>query len=272
MLIFLFLLFSPSLRFGGNANKPHVNLVDIKGAIESDGTNSADNVISSLTKAFKDSKSKGIILRINSPGGSPVQASQIYDGIMRLRNRYPQKKIFAVCTDLCASAAYYIASATNDIYANPSSLVGSIGVLLNGFGFTGAMDKLGIQRRLIISGDEKGFLDPFSPEKPQDQAYAQKLLDSVHQQFIKDVEKGRGTRLQKSPVIFSGLIWSGVEAKQLGLIDGFGSAGSVSREFFKTDTFVDYTKKRSFLNQISQSMGASFAHGILASFSDKLRM
>ncbi len=193
--------------------KNHVALIDIDGPIFDGQDASADHVVSGLTKAVKDPKTIAVILRINSPGGSPVQADDIYNNVMRFRRAYPKLKIYAVCRDICASAAYYIASSANEIYANPSSLVGSIGVLMDGFGFTGTMDKLGIDRRLITSGSEKGFLDPFSPVKPQDQAFAQQMLDQVHQQFINAVKNGRGNRLKDDPLLFSGLAWTGIQAK-----------------------------------------------------------
>jgi len=263
-LVFFIMLIMPGLRASSRLTRPHASLVDISGAIMPGSINSADNVVSSLSKAFKDPNTKGIILRINSPGGAPVQASDIYNAIFRLRKKYPNKKVYAVCSDFCASAAYYVAAATNDVYANPSSLVGSIGVLLNGFGFTGAMEKLGVSRRLITSGDEKGFLDPFSPLKPQNKAYAKKMLNIVHQQFINDVKKGRGKRLHITPDLFSGLIWTGVQAKKMGLIDGFGSAAYVAQHVIGTKNVVNYTKKRGFIQRLSRNMGASFSHGILS--------
>lgn len=240
--------------------KNHVGLVDIEGTIFDGSEASADHVVGSLTKAFKDPKTVAVILRINSPGGSPVQADDIYNNIFRLKQEYPNKKVYAVCRDICASAAYYIASAADQIYANQASIVGSIGVLMNGFGFVDAMQKLGIERRLITAGDEKGFLDPFSPVKPQDQAYAQKMLETVHQQFINAVKKGRGARLKNDPTLFSGLAWSGLQARDYGLIDGFGSAGFVARTLIRNDNIVNYTHKRNFFDQITKNMGASFSH------------
>ncbi len=262
----LFLLPSKKITGGADRLSPHVGLVDLKGMIMPGGDASADNVVAGLSKAFKDPKTVAVILRINSPGGSPVQADYIYNNIMRLRKKYPKKKIYAVCTDMCASAAYYAAVATNDIYADPSSIVGSIGVLLNGFGFVDTMQKLGVERRLITAGSNKDFLDPFSPLKPKDKAYAQKMLDIVHQRFIVDVKKGRGDRLSNNPELFTGLAWTGEQAKPLGLIDGFGSAGYVARNIIKNANVVDYTKRPSFFDQLGHGFGASFG----ASFGKEL--
>jgi len=265
--VLLILLLAPGLQVSSNAGKPHTGIVDIHGAIMPDNVNDADNVVSSLTRAFKSPYTKGIVLRINSPGGSPVQAAYIYDNITRLRKKYPDVKIYAVCSDVCASAAYYIASAANGIYANQSSLVGSIGVLLNGFGFVDTMKKLGITRRLITAGSNKGFLDPFSPMSVQQKDYAEKMLQQVHEQFIQAVEKGRGKRLDlKNKQLFSGLIWTGGQAKKLGLIDGFGSAGYVARTIIKAPKIVNYTQKPSVLDRIGKGLGASFTNALTSEF------
>lgn len=267
ILVIVVMMFMPGMKYAGKLGKPHTAVIDISGEIMPDSQNDANNVVSSLTKAFKNPYTKGIILRINSPGGSPVQASYIFNNVMRLRKQYPNIKVYGVCSDLCASAAYYIASSTNDIYADPSSLVGSIGVLLNGFGFVDTMQKLGISRRLLTAGSEKGFLDPFSPMKPEDKVYADKMLQIVHEQFIKAVEEGRGNRLDtKNPLIFSGLIWTGVQAKALGLIDGFGSAGYVAREIIKCPTTVNYTKKQGLFDRVSKGIGENFSIGVLSTF------
>lgn len=240
--------------------KPHTALVDINGEIFSGKDASADSIVTALSKAFKDSKTRGIILRINSPGGSPVQASYVYNEIMRLKAKYPKIKVYAVCSDVCASAAYYIASAADTIYADPSSIVGSIGVLMDGFGFVDTLQKLGVQRRLITAGSEKGFLDPFSPMSPQDQNYAHIMLETVHQQFINAVKRGRGARLKITPLTFSGLAWTGAQALPLGLIDGFGSAGYVAREVIKNTNVVDYTKKSGLFSNLGKQMGTTFYH------------
>jgi protease-4 len=254
---------APGLQPNTKMHQPHASVVDIKGAILPGTAYSANHVIKGLTHAFHDPNSKGIILRINSPGGSPVQASHIFNSIMRLRHRYPKKKIYTVCNDICASGAYYVAAATNDIYANQSSLVGSIGVLLNGFGFTKAMKKLGVERRLITAGNNKDFLDPFSPLSQSDRQYAHKLLDIVHQQFIHDVKKGRGKRLADNPRLFSGLIWTGSQAKKLGLIDDFASTRYVIRQVINTHKAINYTEKQSLLERLGKRFGSSFSHGVM---------
>lgn len=242
--------------------KPHTALIDIHGVIEAGGAADADSIATSLNEAFKDSNTQGIILRIDSPGGSPVQAAYVYDEIRRLQKKYPKIKVYAVCSDLCTSAAYYIASAANQIYANPSSLVGSIGALMEGFGLVDAIHKVGVERRLFVSGAHKGMLDPFSPLTDQDKAFAQKMLDIVHQQFINKVKEGRGSRLKDDPELFSGLAWTGEQALPLGLIDGFGSAGYVAREIIKNDDIVDYTIKPSYMEILASKVGATFAKSI----------
>jgi len=258
-LLLLLILIWPTNNLSADKQKEHIGLVDIRGEIDDTKSASADNIISALQKAFKDKNTKAIILRINSPGGSPVQASNVYNEIRYQRNKYPNIKLYVVCSDLCASAAYYIASAGDQIYANPSSLVGSIGVLMDGFGFVEGMQKIGVERRLLTAGQYKGFLDPFSPIKPVEQQDAQVLLDTVHQQFIKDVEQGRGKRLKITPDTFSGLVWTGTQALPLGLIDGFGDARSVARDVIKNKTIVDYTVKPSILDQVTNRLGAAFA-------------
>ena len=245
--------------------KAHISLVDIKGVIADDATASADNVIEGLQNAFEDKHTSAVILRINSPGGSPVQAAQIYNEIRYLRHLHPKLRLYTVCDDLCASAAYYIASASNDIYANPSSLVGSIGVLMDGFGFVDIMKKVGVERRLLTAGDHKGFLDPFSPEKIDEKLIAERMLANVHQQFINAVKQGRGNRLKNDPALFSGLAWTGEEALNLGLIDGFGDLNTLSQDLIKNKNIVDYTVKPGLLQQLSDRMGAAFAQQISAS-------
>jgi protease IV len=242
--------------------KPHIGLVDIRGVIDDSTAANADNVIEGLQNSFDDKNTQAVILRINSPGGSPVQASQIYQEIRYLRKQHPKIKIVTVCDDLCASAAYYIASATDEIYANPSSLVGSIGVLMDGFGFVDTMKKLGVERRLITAGIYKGFLDPFSPEKTNEKQIAERMIEGVHQQFINAVKLGRGYRLKENPDLFSGLAWSGQEALPLGLIDDFGDVTSIARDLIKNQNIVDYTIKPGLLQQLSDRIGASFAEKI----------
>ncbi len=243
--------------------KKHVAMVDLRGEIDEGMTSSADNLISGIQQAFKDKDTQAVILRINSPGGSPVQSANVYNEIRYQRHKYPNTKLYVVCSDVCASGAYYIASAGDYIYANPSSLVGSIGVLLESFGFVDGMHKLGIERRLFTAGAHKGFLDPFSPLKPEEQQQAQGLLDNVHQQFIKAVQQGRGSRLKNDPQIFSGLIWTGEQALPLGLIDGFGDAQYVARNIIKNDNIVNNTVKPNFFELVAHKFGTAFAGVIL---------
>lgn len=244
-------------------SESHVALIEIKGLILDDTKNSAYNVNKSLNTAFQDKNVKGIIINLNSGGGSAVQASNIYDEIVRLREKYPDTKVVATCSDVCASGAYYIASAANDIYANEASLVGSIGVLMSGFGFVDTLEKLGVQRRLMVSGNEKGFLDPFLPEKVNDKEHMQTILDIVHEKFISDVKSGRGARLSENqPDLFSGLIWTGKQSLALGLIDGFGDVNTVTREVFKLKDVVDYSAGNPLLKRLTDNIGSSMTHHI----------
>lgn len=264
LIIALFLMLPEGSLVTSQPSKAHTALIDINGVISADDRANSDDIVTSLHEAFKDKGTKGIILRINSPGGSPVQSSYVYDEIRRLRAQHKNIKVYAVCTDICASGAYYIASAADQIYANPSTLVGSIGVLIDGFGFVDTLQKLGIQRRLYTSGNHKGFLDPFSPIKPEEQEFIKHLLTNVHQQFINSVKAGRGNRIKNNPELFSGLAWDGSQAKTLGLIDGFGSAGYVAREIIKNEKIVDYTLKPNYFEQLANKMGAAFAHHLTA--------
>ncbi|WP_201258119.1 signal peptide peptidase SppA [Piscirickettsia litoralis] len=241
-------------------DKAHTAEIDVTGVISAGTETNADNVIKGLQAAFKNPQAKGIVLRINSPGGSPVQSEEIYNEIRRLEKKYPEKKVYAVCEDACASGAYYIASAASEIYAQPASLVGSIGVIMNGFGFTEAMEKLGIESRVLTAGKNKDFLDPFSPMNEQQKKFALNMLKSVHQVFIADVKQGRGKRLKNDPEIFSGLVWTGLQAKKLGLIDHFGSYRRVAAHVIKAPTIVDYTVKPGFWGEFSQRVGTAFNH------------
>jgi protease-4 len=250
--------------------EPHTAVINVNGEIVAGGAVDADKVVGALRQAFKDSGTKGIILRINSPGGSPVQSDYIFNEIMRLRKLHPNIPVYAVCTDMCASGAYFIAAAATDIYANPASLVGSIGVIMNGFGFTGAMDKLGITRRTTIAGKYKDFMDPFAPQTPEQKRFAQAMVDDVHQQFILAVEQGRGKRLHKNADVFSGMAWTGNQAKKMGLIDGFGNASYVAREIVKQEKMVDYTIRPSAFEQLANRMGASMADVILSKFNTQV--
>src|SRR5690606_26896949 len=217
-------------RSGLGVAGSHAAVIDMRGTIEEGGSNSAERINDALLAAFQASAAQGVILRINSPGGSPVQAGQIYDEIRRLRARYPDKPLYAVIEDVGASGGYYVAAAADRIYADKASLVGSIGVLMDGFGFTGAMDKLGIERRLLTAGANKGFLDPFSPQDETARLHAQRLLDVIHQQFVTAVREGRGERLRDQPELFTGLVWTGTRAVELGLVDAMGTVRSVARD------------------------------------------
>jgi protease-4 len=243
-------------------NRPHVGIIDIKGEISDKSLMNSDAFSKSIAKAYKNEKMQALVLRINSPGGSPVQADYMYNTIQYYRQKYPKIKTYAVCMDSCASAAYYIAAAADEIYANPSSLVGSIGVLYDGFGFDEIMQKIGITRRLITAGKNKGFLDPFSPQSPEQKAFLQTMLDQIHQQFIAKVKQGRGARLKMNDELFTGLAWTGGQAKDLGLIDGFASTGELMRQTLKLEDAIDYTEKMSVVEQVSRNVGAEL-NGLL---------
>ncbi|MCL5060513.1 MAG: S49 family peptidase [Candidatus Thermoplasmatota archaeon] len=260
--LYLFIvLFLAAGWFGGDGvaiPKEHTALVDLQGVIASDEA-SADSVIDSLQGAFKDKKTKGVILRINSPGGSPVQAGQIYDEIRRLRALHPKTPLYVVVDDICASGGYYVAAGADKIFVDKASIVGSIGVLMDGFGFTKSMEKLGVERRLLTAGENKGFLDPFSPVDPEQQAFAKRMLEEIHGQFIAVVREGRGKRLKETPDMFSGLVWSGEKSIQLGLADGLGSVESVARDVIKAEDIVDYTQQESFAERLAGRLGAAMA-------------
>jgi protease-4 len=244
----------------------HTALIEIDGTIESgSGSGSAESVIPALNSAYADNGSVGIILRINSPGGSPVQAGMISDEIIRLRKAYPQKPLYVVVDEMCASGGYYIAAAADKIYVNKASIVGSIGVLMDGFGFTGLMDKIGVERRLLTAGENKGFMDPFSPQTPKHKEYAQSMLNEIHQQFIDVVRAGRGKRLKETPEMFSGLFWSGSKAVELGLADGFGTVDSVARDVFKAEDIVDYTRQEGLPERVLKKFGAAVGAGAMKS-------
>jgi len=263
-LIGALVLFTPLMDFekGASRSDNHTSLIEVQGMIADKEAASADNIVGSLRAAFDDSKTKGVILRINSPGGSPVQAGYIYDEIRRLRAEKPNIKVYAVITDLGASGAYYIASAADQIYADKASLVGSIGVTAAGFGFVGIMDKLGVDRRTYTSGEHKAFLDPFQPQKADETLFWQGVLDTTHRQFIASVKQGRGDRLKDKdhPELFSGLVWTGEQAVQLGLVDGLGSASYVAREIIGEKEIVDYTVEDSPFDRFSKKLGVSMAN------------
>ncbi|WP_421684620.1 signal peptide peptidase SppA [Stutzerimonas urumqiensis] len=252
----------PAFELGDSAvETSHTAVIDVRGVIADEEAASADNIIGALREAFEDEGTRGIVLRINSPGGSPVQSGYIYDEIRRLRGEHPDIKVYAVVTDLGASGAYYVASAADEIYANKSSLVGSIGVTAATFGFVEAMDKLGVERRVYTSGEHKAFLDPFQPQKPEETQFWQNVLETTHRQFIEAVKQGRGERLQfeQHPELFSGLVWSGEQALELGLVDGLASTGEVARRIIGAPETVDFTIKGSPLERLSKELGASVA-------------
>ena len=248
----------------------HTSLVDIDGVIAADADASADNIVAGLRAAFKDSETAGIILRINSPGGSPVQAGYVNDEIYRLRKKHPKIPVYAVITDLCASGGYYIASAADKIYADKASIVGSIGVIMSGFGFVNAMDKLGVERRVYTAGSDKAFMDSFSPLKDEEVTHVKNLLEDIHQQFIKVVKKGRGERLKDNPKLFTGLIWTGEQAVNLGLVDGLGSSGYVAREVIGAKHIVDYTYRRPYLDRFASRLGTTLAEHIISYFNPSI--
>ena len=241
------------------ADGKHTAVVDLEGVIDAKGDASADKITGALQSAFKDKNTQGAILRINSPGGSPVQSGIINDEVRRLRGIYPNTPLYVVVEDICASGGYFVAASADKIYVNKASLVGSIGVLMDGFGFTGSMEKFGVERRLLTAGENKGFMDPFSPVVPKQKDYALGMLSDIHQQFIAVVKKGRGKRLKDDPEIFTGLVWTGQKAVELGLADGYGSVESVARDVIKAELIVDYTQKANPLERIAKRVGASAA-------------
>lgn len=260
--IFLLLLLLMVLGVIGqnkNASTAHTALIDIAGVIEPGGQVNADAVISSLNDAYDSKGTKGIILRINSPGGSPVQAGIINDEIHRQRKLHPEIPVYAVVEDICASGGYYIAVAADKIFVDKASIVGSIGVLMDGYGFTEVMKKVGVERRLMTAGSNKGMLDPFSPVNPKQQAFAQSMLDQIHQQFITVVREGRGARLKENEETFSGLFWNGEESIKLGLADAQGSAEYVAREVIKQADIVDFTYQDTVVDRFAKKLGASMA-------------
>ena len=251
--------------------KKHTAVVELDGVISPDTQASAENITEALQKAFKDKTTQGVVLRINSPGGSPVQSGRINDEIGRLRAKYPSIPLYVVVEDMCASGGYYVAAAADQIYVDKASIVGSIGVLMDGFGFTGTMDKLGVERRLLTAGENKGFLDPFSPQDAKQLEHDKVLLEDVHKQFIEVVRKGRGKRLKETPELFSGLMWTGDQAVQLGLADGFGSVEYVAREVIKAEDIKDFTVKQSLADRLARQFGADVAESMAGAFA-RLRL
>jgi protease IV len=243
--------------------KKHTAMVEVNGLIAPGTDASAERITSALQAAFKDKNTQGVVVRINSPGGSPVQAQTIYDEMKRLRKKYPEIPLYAVVEDVCASGGYFIAAGADQIYVGKASIVGSIGVLMNGFGFTGLMEKLGVERRLVTAGENKGMLDPFSPIDPKDMEHIKKMMGDIHQQFIGVVREGRGKRLKDSPEIFSGLIWTGERSVDLGLADGFGSLEYVAREVIKAEDIRDYTITEGIAEKFARRFGAAAANSIV---------
>lgn len=268
---FLAIYIGNNMSSMGLIGEKHTALVDINGVIAEDMEASADNIVSGLRAAYEDGNTAGIIIRINSPGGSPVQAGYVNDEIKRLRKENPDIPVYAVISDICASGGYYIAVAADRIFANKASIVGSIGVIMAGFGFVDAIDKLGIERRLLTAGSNKGFLDPFSPLKHDEVSHISTLLEDVHKQFIAVVKEGRGEKLKDSDEIFSGLIWTGEQAVDIGLVDELASAGKVAREIIGAEEIVDFTFKENYLDRFSKRLGASVVESIYTTFMLQLR-
>ena len=238
----------------GLTSGKHTALIELVGVIESKGDASAERVTTALQSAFKDKNTQGVILRVNSPGGSPVQAGIIFDEIRRLRGVYPNIPMYAVVEDICASGGYYIAASADKIYVDKASIIGSIGVIMDGWGFTGTMEKLGVERRVLTSGENKAFLDPFAPLDERQRQHAQTMLGEIHQQFIDVVRKGRGKRLKENPDMFSGLLWTGAKSIELGLSDGYGSVDFVAREVIKAEEIVDYTQKANIAERFAKRL------------------
>lgn len=248
------------------SGEKHTALVDVAGVIAARGDASAERVTSALQSAFKDKNTQGVVMRINSPGGSPVQAGIIYDEIRRLRTVYPSIPMYVVVEDICASGGYYIAAAADRIYVDKASVVGSIGVIMDGWGFTNAMQKLGVERRVLAAGENKAFLDPFSPLEEAHKKHAQSLLGGIHQQFIDVVKQGRGKRLKETPEMFSGLIWTGAQSVDMGLADGLGSLEWVAREVVKAENIVDFTEKQNLAERFARRFGAVMAESLTRVF------
>jgi protease-4 len=246
---------------------PHTALIEVRGEIAAGSEASAENIVSALQNAFDEKNAKAVVLRFNSPGGSPVQAGIVYDEIKRLKALH-RKKVYAVCEEMCASGAYYMAVGADEIFVDKASIVGSIGVLMDGFGFTGLMDKLGVERRLITAGENKGMLDPFSPLQPRQRAYAQAMIDQIHQQFIAVVREGRGTRLHETPDTFSGLFWNGQDAVSQGLADHLGNLDYVARDVVHAEDVIDYTLQENVAERLAKRFGASIGAGAVKALQD----
>jgi protease-4 len=264
MFAYLFLILALFMGWaGGKADGAlsgkHTALIELGGVISAESNANADNLIGSLQDAFKDKNTAAVVMRCNSPGGSPVQAGLVNDEISRLRALHPEIPMYVVVEDMCASGGYYIAAAADKIYVNKASIVGSIGVLMDGFGFTGTMQKLGVERRLMTAGDNKGFMDPFSPRNPKHEEFTKAMLADIHTQFIDVVKQGRGKRLKETPEMFSGLFWSGDKAIKMGLADEIGSLDSVARDVIKVENIVDFTTHEGFADRLAKKFGAGVA-------------
>ncbi len=262
-LVLLLVLYIPGDWLDSSSAGKHTALINVSGIISADSEASADVIITGLRAAFEDEDTAGVILRINSPGGSPVQSGYINDEIVRLRALHPDTPLYAVLMDVTASGGYYIAAAADKIYADKATIVGSIGVLMDGFGFVGTMDKLGVERRLLTAGRSKGLLDPFSPVQEDQTRHIQTMLDSIHRQFIATVRKGRGSRLKEDPDLYSGLIWTGEQGLALGLVDALGSSSYVAREVIGEKDIVDFTPQRSFLESVANRFGTHLVKSLL---------
>lgn len=250
----------------GDSSKTHTAVIDISGLIAENQDASASAIIKGLRNAVEDKGTKGIILHMNTPGGTPVQAAYVYDEIKRTKEKNPELPIYAVVSDMCASGCYYVAAAADEIYVSQASIIGSIGVLMEGFGFVDMMEKLGVERRLLIAGSHKAILDPFSPANPAEIEHMQVLLDQVHQQFIEAVREGRGDRLKETPDMFSGLVWTGADSLKLGLADGLGSDDYVAREIIGEKNLVNFTYQERFIDRLAGKLGASFGQAIGSQF------
>ncbi len=261
--------FTSPLRRAESTEK-HTAVISIEGAISGDSANSGDRIGAALNAAFKDKNTVGVVVRINSPGGSPVQSGMIYDEIKRLRKKHPDIPLHVVIEDICASGGYYIAAAADKIYVDKASIVGSIGVIMQGFGFTGTMEKLGVEGRTITSGENKAFLDPFSPQNDVHKAHAKALLSEVHDQFKKVVRDGRGKRLKETPETFSGLFWTGAKAIDMGLADEMGTVDKIAKEVFKAETIVDYTEKENVAERLAKRFGASVGAAVAERLAPKV--
>ncbi len=266
VLLLYFGWWSPGEHKTGRAMR-HTALVDVKGVIESEGEASAESINAALKAAFEDTKTAGVVIRVNSPGGSPVQAGIVHDEIKRLRAKYPEIPIYAVVEEICASGGYYIAVAADRIYVDKASMVGSIGVLMDGFGFVGVMDKLGVERRLLTAGRNKGFMDSFAPLSDDHRRIAQQMLNEIHEQFVAVVKSGRGTRLKDSPDLFSGLIWSGARSIELGLADALGTVDGVARDVIKAEEIVDFSTHENIAERLAKRIGASAGQTLARSLS-----